>query len=287
MKIAVSGASGFVGSHLIRAFSQQGWSVVPVGRDAFRTADDVRARIDGVDGVVHLAGAPIAARWTEVYKREIRSSRIDTTKLLVAAMNGLPVKPRFFISTSAIGIYPPNLPSDENRRDLADDFLGRVAQEWEREARKAEAAGIRTIIFRFGVVLGSDGGILEKMLPPFRLGLGGMIGDGAQSFSWVHIDDLASAYFFVIGQERCSGIYNLVAPHPTTNAGLTQALGAVLHRPTILPVPSFVLKLRFGEGAAIALSGQHVLPRRLLESGFRFRFSTIESALQDIVGGGK
>lgn len=285
MKIAVTGASGFVGSHLIRAFSQQGWNVVPVGRDAFRTADALRARIDGVDGVVHLAGAPIAARWTEAYKQEIRSSRIDTTKLLVVAMKELPVKPRFFISTSAIGIYPPNLPSDESQRDLADDFLGRVAQDWEREALRAEEAGIRTVIFRFGIVLGADGGALQKMLPPFRLGLGGMIGDGMQPFSWVHIDDLVAAYLFVIGSERSSGVYNLVAPNPTTNAGLTRSLGAALHRPAVLPVPSFVLRLRFGEGAGILLKGQHVLPRRLLESGFRFRFARIESALQDIIGG--
>lgn len=282
MKIAMSGARGFVGTALSKAFEQQGWGVIPLGRDAFRSEDMLRSRLAGVDGVVHLAGAPIAARWTAAYKQEIYESRIGTTKLLVDTMLALPQRPRFFLSTSAIGIYPPTIPCDEAQRSYANDFLGKVAQDWEGEAQRA-AGTVRTVIFRFGVVLGSGGGILQKMLPPFRFGLGGVIGDGTQPFSWVHIDDLAAAYLFVINQERCSGVYNLVAPHPTTNAGLTQALGAVLHRPTVLPVPSFVLKLRFGEGADIMLKGQHVLPRRLLESGFKFRFSDVEAALQDII----
>lgn len=284
MKIALSGATGFVGSYLRQAFAQQGWDVTPLGRDAFRSGDIMRLKLTGIDGVVHLAGAPIARRWSDAYKKEIYESRVATTKLLVDTMTALHDRPKFLISTSAVGIYPSNIPCDESQAVLADDFLATVAKAWEREALRAEGTGIRVVVFRFGVVLGSGGSVLQKMLTPFRMGLGGVIGDGTQPFSWVHIDDLIAASFFVINQERSSGIYNLVAPHPTTNAGLTHALGAALHRPTVLPVPSVVIRLVFGEAADILLKGQHVLPRRLLESGFRFSFPRIEIALQDIVG---
>ncbi|HMK43596.1 MAG TPA: TIGR01777 family oxidoreductase [Dissulfurispiraceae bacterium] len=284
MIIAISGATGFVGSHLKAAFEVRRWTVVPLGRDAFRSPDLLRRKLTGADVVIHLAGAPIAARWTEDYKKEIRASRVATTHMLVSALGALESRPKLFISTSAVGIYPANVPCDESTSPLAGDFLGLVAQDWEREASRTRELNVRTVIFRFGVVLGTDGGALQKMLIPFRLGLGGIIGDGKQTFSWVHINDLVSAFLFVIEHEALGGVFNLTSPNPTTNAGLTKALGAALHRPAFVPVPTFVLRLQLGEGADVLLKGQHVLPRRLLETGFKFRYPRIEEALMDLVG---
>lgn len=284
MKIGLSGATGFVGTRLRQALQEDGHLIVPLRRADFGGTSFMQKALSETEALIHLAGAPIAARWTESYKREIFASRIDTTRLLVDTLRVMPSPPGLFISTSGIGIYPPNIPCDESSTVFADDFLGKLAHDWEREALAAKELGIRTIIFRFGVVLGMGGGVLQKMLLPFRLGFGGVIGDGSQSFSWVHVDDLIAAYRFVIAQERLSGIFNLTAPHPTTNAGFTQALGNILQRPTVLPLPAFVLRLRFGEGADIMLKGQHALPRRLLESGFSFAFPHIHDALQNLCG---
>ncbi len=256
----MSGASGFVGTYLKAVFAEQKFVVIPLGRDAFRSSELLNKKLEGSDIVIHLAGAPIMARWTEAYKKELYASRIDTTRALVDAFAERKGMPRLFISTSAVGIYPPDVPCDEGNTRLADDFLGRLAQDWEREASRAAELGIRTVVFRFGVVLGRSGGALAKMLTPFRLGLGGVIGDGRQPFPWVHIADLAEAFLFVIKQERCNGVYNLTAPNPVTNAAFTKALASALHRPALIPVPAFVLRLMFGEGADALIKGQHVLP---------------------------
>ncbi len=279
----MSGASGFVGTYLKTAFAEQGWTVSALGRDAFRSAEALQEKMTAANVVVNLAGAPIMARWSDSYKKELYASRVDTTRALVCALSRLKDRPRLFISTSAIGIYPPNIPCDESVTRLADDFLGRLAHDWEREATRAAEIGVRTVIFRFGVILGRGGGALAQMLTPFRLGLGGVIGDGTQPFSWVHIDDLGAAFFFVMNHETCSGVYNLTAPHPVSNKVFTKALGSALHRPTIFPVPAFVLKMKFGEGADVLIKGQHVLPRRLLESGFKFRYLRIDEALKNLL----
>jgi len=284
MRIVMTGASGFIGSHLTRAFESKGWRVVRLGRDEFGLSDEAfSAGIEGADVVINLAGATIAARWTEEYKKTIASSRIGTTEKLVRALKQLGKKPRLFVSTSAIGIYKTKGVHTEEDTDYATDFLGKLAVEWERTAITANDAGIRTVIFRFGVVLGADGGALAKMLTPFRMGLGGMIGDGNQPFSWVHIEDLVRAYFAVMAGDRYEGIYNLTAPNPTTNKGLTEALGAALHKTTFVRVPAFVLRLQLGEAAKLLLEGQTVLPKRLLESGFTFTFTDIKEAIGDLV----
>ena len=286
MRIAISGATGFVGRHLTKAFVGRGWSVTPLGREDFRIPEeDLARKLEGVDVLVNLAGASVASRWTEEYKKNLRSSRIDTTRKIVGALGLATRKPRLFVSTSAIGIYDTRGEYTEENAVYADDFLGRLAADWEAEAKRAEPLGIRTVIFRFGIVLGGAGGALEKMLIPFRMGLGGVIGDGRQPFSWVHIEDLTRAYLSVIENEALSGTFNLTAPTPTTNEGLTRALAKALHRPAFLRVPAFVLRLQFGEGAKVLMEGQRVLPERLLKSGFVFRFSTIEEALSDLIGG--
>jgi hypothetical protein len=286
MKIAVSGAGGFIGTHLVRAFESEGWGVIALHTADFALDDDAFVKkLDGADVVVHLAGASINRRWTEAYKKVLYDSRVKTAEKLVRAMEKMAEKPKLFVCTSAVGIYASTGRYDEENAVYADDFLGRLARDWEAAAMQAKPLGIRTIVFRYGIVLGRGGGILAEMLPPFRLGLGGTIGDGKQAFSWVHIDDLVRGYLFAIGHPGMEGVYNLMAPNPTTSAGLTKALGRVLHRPTPFAIPKFLITLRFGSEAAEALaSGQYVTPKRLPEAGFEFGFKTVEAALEDLFG---
>lgn len=282
--IAVSGASGFVGSRLTAVFQQRGWKIIPLGREDFKLAPaELAKRLLSTDIIVNLAGAPIIERWTEEYKKIMYASRVDVTRKMVDACSLLETRPRLLISTSAIGYYASQGVHTEEEHVKANDFLGTLAQAWEEEALKAGEIGMRVVIFRFGVVLGRGGGALQKMLIPFKAGLGGTIGDGSQPFSWVHIDDLIRAYEMVIHDATYAGAYNLTAPKSTTNKGLTQALSAALHKPAMLQVPRFVLRLQLGEGAQVLIQGQSVIPKRLLDSGFQFKFSDIESAVKDCV----
>ncbi|MCX7914274.1 MAG: TIGR01777 family oxidoreductase [Thermodesulfovibrionales bacterium] len=286
MRISMTGATGFIGKNLTKAFTEKSWSVVPITVEDFKAGKEVLTeKLSKSDVVVNLAGAPIVAKWTEEYKKILYSSRIDTTHKVVEIISHQEPKPKVFISTSAVGRYDDKGIYSEDDAAYATDFLGYLTEEWEKSALKAKEAGIRTIIFRFGIVLGKDGGILAKMLPFFKLGLGGTIGDGNQGFSWVHINDLTRAYMEVINNEKYEGIYNLTAPNPTTNRGLTKALGKILGVPTIFKIPLIALKLKFGDGAIVIASGQKVIPKRLLESGFHFQFETIEEALKDIIKG--
>lgn len=283
MKIAISGASGFVGQELTKMFISKGDEVIPIKRDVLQNIEVLSALIDGCDIVINLSGANIIARWSEEYKKELYTSRIDTTQSLVNAFEKANNKPKLFISTSAVGIYDNQKQYDEEDMEYARDFLGNLCIDWEAEALGANELGIRTAIFRFGIVLGSNGGALKQMLLPFKLGVGGKIGSGEQGFSFIHIEDLKNAYQFIINNEDIDGIYNLTAPVPTTNLGLTKALGKSLRRPTFLPLPEFVLELIFSEGAKVLTDGQQVVPKRLQESGFKFTFETIEDAIEDLV----
>lgn len=284
MNIMMSGATGFVGTNLTKAFKEKGWQVMPLTRDDFKMDSEAfLKKLENSDAVINLSGATIASRWTEEYKRILYSSRIETTKKIVSAFGRMSKKPKVFISTSAVGIYDIKGIHTEEDKNFANDFLGKLAFDWEQAALDARETGIRTVVFRFGVVLGRDGGALKKMLVPFRLGLGGVIGDGKQPFSWVHIEDLERAYFTVIENDSYEGIYNLTAPNPTTNEGLTKALGQALHRPTVMRIPIFVLRLQLGEAAEVLSKGQSVLPKRLLDSGFSFKFTKIEEAIEDLV----
>ena len=284
MKVVMSGASGFVASHLAEVFEKRGWEIVPLHSFDFKLCDeDFAKKLAGADLVAHLAGAAINRRWSEEYKKELYSSRIDTAKKIVRTMGMMEQKPKLFISTSAVGIYNSKGMHDEENAVYADDFLGRLAQKWEKAALEAKNMQIRTVIFRYGNVLGLGGGVLKEMFLPFKLGAGGTIGSGKQAFSWVHIKDLIRAYFYAIEHENIEGVFNLMAPNPTTFYGLTIALGAVLHRPTFFMIPKFLLKLRFGSEAAEALAGgQWVTSKRLPEAGFEFKFKTIKEALEDL-----
>lgn len=197
-------------------------------------------------------------------------------------MKNAKVKPELFISTSAVGIYNNKSCYKEDEVEYSDDFLANVCKEWETEALKANEFGIRTAIFRFGIVLG-NGGALSKMLPAFKFGLGGNIGDGKQYFSFIHIEDLLRAYNFVYENKELDGVFNLAAPISTTNEGLTKALGKVLHRPTFFTVPQFMLNLIFSEGAKVLTDGQCAIPQRLLDNGFKFKYASIENSLKNLV----
>jgi uncharacterized protein (TIGR01777 family) len=283
MKIVISGANGFVGKELQKMFRQSADEIVIVKRDYFRNTNYLAQIVDGVDVVINLSGANIVARWSEKYKKELYDSRINTTNALIEAFEKTIVKPKLFISTSAVGVYDNQSTYSEDDTNYATDFLGKLAIDWENTALKANEFGIRTAIFRFGIVLGRSGGALQKMLTPFKLGVGGKIGSGKQGFSFIHIEDLKNAYKYLIANKDLKGVFNLTAPIPTDNLGLTKALGKSLHRPTIFPVPEFVLQLIFSEGAKILTDGQKVIPKRLQEHGFNFQFMNIENAIEDLV----
>lgn len=282
MHILISGSTGLIGGRLKRAFRDAGFEVSAVGRSDFLSeAEALAEKVSGADVVIHLAGAPIIGRWTKKYKNEILSSRVETTRKLVHAVNGAAVKPRLFISASAVGIYPGDGIYDETATVSGDDFLAEVCRRWEAEA-SALTPETGLAIFRFGAVLSKEGGALKKMLLPFRLGLGGPVAGGKQGFSWIHTDDLAEAFLFVI-KHKLTGIFNLTAPQITDNVTFTRALGKALHRPAFFPIPAFGLKMVYGEGASVLTSGQKVLPARLQKEDFVFRFPNLELALGDLL----
>lgn len=278
--IAITGASGFVGTSLTKYFSDLGYKIIPISREILNDKQKLEDTLNSTQIVINLAGANIINRWSESYKKLLYSSRIDTTSKIVNAINNIKNKPKLLISTSAVGIYDNKTTYDENG-SFSNDFLSSLCQDWEKEAFKAKSETTKVSIFRFGIVLGRDGGALQKMITPFKLGLGGIIGSGKQAFSYIHIDDLMAAYKFVI-QNECEETFNLTAPVPTTNKGLTLALGKTLKRPTILPVPEFVLNLIFSEGARVLSDGQSAVPQKLLDLGFEFKFKTIEETIENL-----
>lgn len=285
MHILMSGATGFVGRHLTYAFMDEGWTVTPLSRKDFRLPEhEFLERFRSVDGVVNLAGAPVTERWTEEYRRALFDSRVGVTSRIVGAFKALERKPRVFVSASAVGIYRDSGTHTEEQFALSDEFLGKLAIEWERAAMAASELGVRTVVFRLGIVLGLGGGALERMLVPFKLGLGGTLGSGKQAMSWVHVADLQRAYVAALRDETFAGTYNLTAPVPTTNEGFVKALGRTLRRPTLLAIPGFVLRARYGDAAEVLLGGQKVLPKRLLDVGFAFKYESIEDALADLIG---
>jgi uncharacterized protein len=279
MRVGLVGATGFIGKHLHAVLTGRGDEVVPVSlRDPRAAAVAVRE----CDAVVNLAGEPIAQRWTRTVKERLRRSRVDGTRELLDGLARERSRPAAYISASAIGFYPPS--EDATYTEISehgDDFLGELCAAWEREAERAIALDMRVAIVRTGVALGRDGGALAKMLPSFQLGLAGVLGSGKQWFSWVHIDDVIGVYCMAL--DGASGTFNATAPHPVTNAEFTKTLATVLHRPAFAKVPSVALRFMLGEGADILLTGARVLPQHTLETGYMFRFTTLDSALRDLL----
>lgn len=272
MKIAITGAGGFVGLHLSKKF------IDCITIDRKDSEEIILEKLKGVDIVFNLAGAPIIKRWTKAYKKILINSRIETTKRVVNAINKSEVK--HFISTSAIGAYPDGQAYDESFEGYGDDFLALLTKEWEAEANKCTKP---TAIIRFGVVLGADGGALATMLTPFKLGLGGTIGNGKMMTSWIDIDDLMRMYEHIITY-KLTGIFNATSPNPITNYQFTKALGTVLHRPTIFPIPTCSLKLLFGEGSQVLTGSKEVYPKAILASGFEFNYNNITASLHHLLG---
>lgn len=298
MHVLITGGTGFIGRELASSLLADGHSVTVLTREITSSGNRVPsgakairdlARADAVDAVVNLAGANLgAARWNPVTKMGFRTSRIDTTRRLVDWMSRLAVKPKVLVSGSAIGWYGPR--GDDKLTETApagSDFSATLCRDWEAEAQKASALGVRVCTLRTGIVLGpagpAGGGALAQMLPAFRLGGGGPMGSGQQWMSWVHRADLIALIRFLIEREMASGPYNGTAPEPVTNAEFAKTLGRVLKRPAILPMPGFALKMIVGEMAEILLSGQRVIPQAALDQGFRFRFPTLEAALRDVL----
>jgi uncharacterized protein (TIGR01777 family) len=291
-RVAVTGASGLVGSALVRLLTGGGHTVHRMVRSRPTAPTDIlwdpargqldAASLEGVDAVVHLAGESIATRWTAQHKAMIRSSRVEGTRLLATTLASLRAKPKVLVSASATGIYGDrgNEVLDESSTPGA-DFLATVGREWEQAAEPARDAGIRVVYARFGVILSPKGGALAKMLPPFQLGAGGKIGSGRQWMSWIALDDVVGAIRFAIFTDFLTGPVNTVAPQPVTNEEFARTLGQVLHRPSFATVPEFVVKLMFGEmGRATILASQRVLPRRLKSAGFTFRHPELGEALR-------
>lgn len=293
--ILLSGASGFIGSRLAQSFASDGHRIVPLVRgrpssDHTVAWDPEKGSIDREalararpDVVINLAGEPIARRWTPARRHRIRESRVRGTEALADALAGSPMKPKVFLSGSAVGYYGAHR-GDETVDETSapgPDFLAQTARDWERGTERAGSAGIRVVVLRTGLVLSRSGGVLARMLLPFRLGVGGRLGSGRQWMSWIAMDDIVAAIRFLVDTPTMNGPVNLVAPEPARNVEFTKTLAHVLRRPAVFPVPAILLELLFGTMADnTILASQRVIPKRLAGAGFQFRHPRLEDALR-------
>lgn len=294
MKILITGASGLIGRELRKSLEKKGHELLLAGRRSPEKPNQIKwtaeegfsepERLEGLDAVIHLAGESISGiRWTEEKKKAIRDSRVNGTRSVVDTLAKLDTKPKVFISGSAIGIYGNR--GDEIMTESeppGDNFLADVCKAWEAESLRAERLGIRTVLLRTGIVLSKEGGALGTMLTPFKLGVGGVVGSGKQWMSWISLADEIAVINFVLENESVSGPINLVSPNPVTNEEFTKTLGEIIHRPTILPLPKFAVKMVFGEmGDALLLDSTRAVPKRLQDLGYQFEFTDLRSALTE------
>jgi uncharacterized protein (TIGR01777 family) len=301
MKVTVTGATGLIGSRLVARLRERGDEVTVLSRDpegARVVLGDVDAAawdptgtaaptgaLRGRDGIVHLAGEPVAQRWSDMVKERIWASREAGTRCLVAGLRAADPRPGVLVSASAVGYYGPR--GDERVDESAEpgsDFLAEVVKVWEAEALAAEQIGLRVVRVRTGVVLDRSGGALAKMLPPFRAGIGGPVAGGRQYLPWIHLDDLVGIYLAALDDPAWSGAINASAPEPVTNRDFSKALGRALHRPAVAPVPAFALRILYGEMAEIVTTGQRAVPKRALELGYTFRHPDLDEALSAALG---
>jgi uncharacterized protein len=304
MRVLITGATGTIGLAVADALRERGDEVIALTRDPERgqrvlgsgvqvyawpqppAAPPPAEALEGADGVIHLLGEPVAQRWTDAAKQRIRESRVLATRMLVTALSSPPegAAPAVLVSQSATGYYGPrdDTPLDE-QAPAGHDFLAEVVVAWEREAAAA-APRMRVVMTRTGVVLSPSGGALAKMLPFFRLGIGGPVAGGRQYVPWIHLSDVVGGLLHCLDHEAASGPVNLTAPHPVTNSELSQALGRALSRPAVLPVPGAALTLLYGEMAEMVTTGQRAVPARLEQIGFSFRHPDLEPALRDVLG---
>jgi uncharacterized protein (TIGR01777 family) len=300
MKILMTGGTGFVGKHLSSRFIQEGNEVTILTRFLKESGNHPKgisylqgdptqkgpwqAAIPGHDVIINLAGASIFSKWSDEYKKQLRDSRLFTTRNIVEGIPSGGEKGFSFFSTSAVGYY--GFHGDEELGEKSppgNDFLARLAVDWEAEALKAQEKGARVVITRLGIVLGERGGALGQMIPLFKRFVGGPIGSGQQWFSWVHIKDLAEAFVFLSKHPEISGPVNVCSPNPVKNRDLAKALGGALCRPSFMPAPGFMIRMVLGEFGSVILEGQRVLPRQLLKKGFTFQYPDIDQALRSII----
>jgi uncharacterized protein (TIGR01777 family) len=303
MKVMVTGATGFIGKELIKRLNEMGHEIVVLTRNSdsarFRvpvhceviTWDPCKYHLQstalkGVDAVINLAGENIAdGRWSPERKRELIQSRELSARRLVNAISYMDEKPKTLVSVSAIGFYGNRGDALLNETDSkGHGFLSDVCKVWEEEILKAKELRVRTVAYRLGMVLGHDGGALNKILPPFKLGLGGKLGSGSQWMSWIHINDLVNMLVHAIENPSIDGIYNAVSPNPVRNKEFTKTLGNVLNRPTIFPVPKFVLKIALGELSELLLGSQRVAAKKISDTGFKFNYPHVKEAVQEVCG---
>jgi len=297
MRVTLTGATGLLGAKLVAALKEREDEVTVLTRDPSKvrgaeahawdpTAGPAPAEaLEGRDAVVHLAGEKVDQRWSDDAKRRIRDSREQGTRNLVAGMRAAQRPPAALVCSSAVGYYGPHgdepLPEDT---PPGEDFLARVCVTWEDEAAKAGELGTRVVSVRTGVVLDKDGGALSKMLPFFKLGIGGPVAGGRQYMPWIHIDDVVGIYLNAIDDQRWSGAVNATAPEPVTNEAFSKALGRALHRPAVLPVPAFAIQLLYGDMSEIVVKGQNAVPRRTMELGYRHQHPDLDQALRSALG---
>ncbi len=299
MKVAITGATGFVGTALVNKLTQGGDSVLVLARNKEKAkrlfpgteivaynaleSGDWQNCLQGCDAVVNLAGEAISERWTNEYKQAILESRQGGTAKIVEAIAKANPRPGVLINASAIGYYGTSeIATFDESSPVGQDFLAQVCQKWEAEAEKVSELGVRLVILRLGIVLG-NGGALAKMIPPFKIFAGGPIGKGRQWFSWIHIEDLVNLIIESIKRPDIVGIFNATAPNPVRMSEFSQILGEVMKRPSWLPVPDFALEMLLGEGAKVVLEGQEVLPKALQSLGFQYQYSQLKPALSDLV----
>ncbi|HEV7644126.1 MAG TPA: TIGR01777 family oxidoreductase [Pyrinomonadaceae bacterium] len=294
MKILISGATGLIAKHLIPALEAKGHEIFSLIRKEPRNDHEIRwdaeegftegeqAKLEGMDAVLHLAGEPIGQTWTKEKKRLIKESRTVGTRVLVSALDKTKNPPKHFISASAIGYYGNR--GDEiltEESTPGEGFLPEICVPWEAEARKAADFGARVIFLRTGIVLSKDGGALAQMLTPFSFGVGGVVGGGTQWMSWIALEDMIGAILFALENENVRGAINVTAPNPVTNQTFTKTLGEVLNRPTFIPIPEFGVKFMFGEmGETLLLGGSRVIPKKLQDLGFTFKYPELKEALK-------
>jgi len=298
MRIVIAGGSGLIGKKLVELFEIAGHEIIILSRQSKTGKDNVsyvkwladdtfpENIIEQADAFINLAGVSINnGRWNAQHQESIYESRMTATDELLRIIEVMPKKPAVLINASAVGIYPAskNKIYTEQSTEVATDFLAKTVYDWEQKAISSEQYGVRAVCMRFGVVLSKDGGALPPMVLPYKLFAGGTVGSGEQWLSWVHIDDVARAIVFAIDNDSLRGPVNVTSPFPKRMKFVGQSIGSVLHRPHWFPVPAFVMKLVLGKKSALVLKGQHVLPQKLLESGFTFNFPSIDVALEDIL----
>jgi len=280
MKIALFGASGFIGPYLKRALRTADHELTISLRDGFNkpASEFCSDYIDHHDVVINLTGAPLSKKWTDPYKKELYDSRILTTQKITEAIMEASNPPKTFINASAVGIYNDKQKQTEESLEFADTFLGKLCRDWEAEALKAKER-CRVVVLRQGLVLAKDEGVLEKMMPSFRVGMGAWIGNGDQAISWIHIDDLVEIFLFVINHPGIEGAINAVGEFPTTNFHFSEMLGKIYGHPVYFSLPKFAFKLIYGERAQMLTEGQRVVPEKLLKHGFEFQYASVDKAL--------